>query len=62
MAGGERPTDELYPDARSAPSGTAAQDREGLTQRESFVEADWFRAVAFVEFPAQAAEAIAGGD
>jgi len=62
MAGGERSTNEFNPDARAAPSGTPAQDRAGLTQREFAGEADRFRPVALVEFFAQTANAFAGSD
>src|ERR1035437_568783 len=62
IAGGGLSTDELYSDARAAPPGTAAQDTTGDGKRLAAGAPDRVRAIASVEFSAQSAATLAGGD
>src|ERR1035437_2353311 len=62
IGGGGISTDELYSDARAAPPGTAAQDttRDGQCLAAGAPDRVW--AIASVEFSAQPAATLAGGD
>src|ERR1039458_683667 len=62
IAGGGLSTDELYSDARAAPPGTAAQDTTGDGQCLPAGAPDRVWAIASVEFSAQSAAALAGGN
>ena len=62
IAGSKFSTDELYSDARTPPTGTAAQDPARHAQRLVTRAADGFWAGAHLQFSAQPTPTFAGGD